>query len=67
MCVCYCFSTVFRLFLDPSSDFAVRFKLNHLSKFNLFSDVACFVFDFASVFIVVLFVVFNFAAKYFFY
>ena len=55
-----CLSTLF----DPSSDFAVRFKLNHLSKFNLFSVVACFVFDFVSVFKLVLFFVFNFATKF---
>ena len=66
MCICCCFPYVFRLCLHPSSDFAVRFKLNNLSKFNLFSVVVFFVFDFVSVFKFVLFFVFNFATKHFF-
>ena len=44
MCICCCFPKVFRFFLHPSSDFAVRFKLNNLSKFNLFSVVVFIVF-----------------------
>ena len=67
MCICCCFPKVFRLFLHPSSDFAVRFKLNNLSKFNLFSVVVFFVFDFVSVFKYVLFFCFQFCDKTFLY
>ena len=64
MCICCCFPNVVRFCLHPSSDVAVRFKLNTLSKFNLFSSSFFFLLSFGiqSCFVFV----FSFATKHYF-